>query len=264
MADAYERARPGYPDDAVRWLAGDDPCDVVDLGAGTGKLTRSLVAHGHRVTAVEPLEEMLAQLRAAVPAAIAVLGSAESIPLPDASADVVTCAQAFHWFDQDAALREIARVLRPGGRIALVWNTRDDSQAWVAELTDTVIGGASSARAVSPRRPRTSTRAVSYGPVEHATFAHVQLLGRDALVELVRSRSHCAVLPEEERASRARRTSGRCSTRTPRDGMLAMPYVTECFRASVPGARRRGAGDVSCRQTQRLALCSASPDRKLP
>lgn len=123
VADAYERARPGYPDDAVAWLAGDEPCDVVDLGAGTGKLTRSLVARGHRVTAVDPLEEMLVWLRHAVPGAIAVRGSAEAIPLPDGSADVVTCAQSFHWFDHAVALREIARVLRPGGRLAPVWNT---------------------------------------------------------------------------------------------------------------------------------------------
>src|SRR6187402_2215892 len=99
VADAYERARPGYPDDAVRWLAGDDLSDVVDLGAGTGKLTRSLVALGHRVTAVEPIPEMLEQLRSAVPGAIPLAGTAESIPLADGSVDVVTVAQAFHWFD---------------------------------------------------------------------------------------------------------------------------------------------------------------------
>jgi ubiquinone/menaquinone biosynthesis C-methylase UbiE len=140
VAEVYERARPIYPDDAVRWLAGTGPHDVVDLGAGTGKLTRSLVALGHRVTAVEPSVEMLEQLRSAVPDAVAVEGSAESIPLAEASADVVTAAQAFHWFDQLVALREIARVLRPGGRIALVWNARDDRVEWVAELTETVIG----------------------------------------------------------------------------------------------------------------------------
>ena len=82
VADAYERARPGYPDDAVRWLTGEAPLDVVDLGAGTGKLTRALVAMGHRVTAVEPLPEMLAHLRAAVPEATVVMGGAEAMPLP--------------------------------------------------------------------------------------------------------------------------------------------------------------------------------------
>src|SRR5262245_57888935 len=126
VAEAYERARPGYPDDAVRWLTGAEPCDVVDLGAGTGKLTRSLVGLGHRVIAVEPLPGMLEQLRGAVPRATALSGSAEAIPLADASADVVVCAQSFHWFDHETALPEIARVLRPGGRLALVWNTRDD------------------------------------------------------------------------------------------------------------------------------------------
>ena len=99
VADAYERVAPGYPEDAVRWLVGEEPCDVVDLGAGTGKLTRSLVALGHRVTAVEPLPEMIAHLRVAVPRAIAVEGEAEAIPLADGSADVVAVAQAFHWFD---------------------------------------------------------------------------------------------------------------------------------------------------------------------
>ena len=140
VADAYERGRPEYPGDAVRWLVGDEPADVVDLGAGTGKLTRGLVAFGHRVTAVEPLAEMLEHLRRAVPEARALAGSGEEIPLVDASADVVVCAQAFHWFDHVVALGEIARVLRPGGRLALVWNTRDDGEAWVAELSDAIIG----------------------------------------------------------------------------------------------------------------------------
>ena len=111
VADAYERARPGYPADAVLWLAGETPCDVVDLGAGTGKLTRSLAALGHHVVAIEPLAEMLDVLRSALPGVTAVAGTAESMPLPAGSADVVVCAQAFHWFDHGPALVEIARVL---------------------------------------------------------------------------------------------------------------------------------------------------------
>ena len=135
VADAYERGRPTYPDDAVRWLVGEEPRDVVDLGAGTGKLTRSLVALGHRVTAVEPLDEMRSQLVGALPGVQALAGSAESIPLPAASADAVTCAQAFHWFDHAVALPEIARVLRPHGQLALVWNSRDDRDPWMARLS---------------------------------------------------------------------------------------------------------------------------------
>ena len=146
VADPYERARPGYPDDAVRWLTGEIPCDVVDLGAGTGKLTRSLVALGHRVTAVEPLAEMLAQLRTAVPDAEPVIGSAESIPLPDGRPTSSRAPRRSTGSTRAARSAEIARVLRPGGRLALVWNTRDDTRAWVAEFTETVIGRARSAR----------------------------------------------------------------------------------------------------------------------
>lgn len=232
VAGAYERSRPGYPVDAVRWLAGEEPCDVVDLGAGTGKLSRLLAAQRHRVTAVEPIAEMLAELEAAVPGAAARAGSAEAIPLADASADVVTVAQAFHWFDQQVALREIARVLRPGGRLGLVWNTRDDSEPWVAELTDTIIGR-------SEFRDDGVVAVVSsidesglYGPVERASFAHVQPLSRDELVELVRSRSQCAVLSEEERGPVLDHAGELFDTHAT-DGTLVMPYVTECFRASL-------------------------------
>jgi SAM-dependent methyltransferase len=230
VAGAYERARPGYPDDAVRWLTGSDPADVVDLGAGTGKLTRSLVALGHRVTAVEPLPEMLDELRRAVPDAVALPGSAESIPVPDGSADVVTCAQAFHWFDHAPALVEIARVLRPGGRLALVWNTRDDSQPWVAELTETVIGRSEFRSGGVSSVVTTIDDSGLYGPVERASFEHVQLLERDDLVELVRSRSQCAVLTEDERVP-VLEHAGALFDEHATDGTLAMPYVAECFRA---------------------------------
>jgi SAM-dependent methyltransferase len=231
VADAYERSRPGYPVDAVRWLAGTEPCDVVDLGAGTGKLTRQLVAQRHRVTAVEPIPEMLAQLEAAVPGIAALAGSAEAIPVADASCDVVTVAQAFHWFDQPVALREIVRVLRPGGRLALVWNTRDDSEGWVAELTDTIIGRSEFRAGGVDALVSIIEESGLYGPVEQRSFEHVQLLTRDALVELVRSRSQCAVLPEEERQPVLDHAGELFDTHAT-DGLLAMPYVTECFRTT--------------------------------
>jgi SAM-dependent methyltransferase len=227
VADAYERARPGYPADAVLWLAGEAPCDVVDLGAGTGKLSRSLAALGHRVVAVEPLPEMLDRLRAAVPGATAVVGTAESMPLPDASADVVACAQAFHWFDQEPALAEIARVLRPGGRIALVWNVRDERVPWVSELSDAMVGRTGVDRgAVAPIE-----RSGLYGEVEQATFEHTQAVDREGLQALVLSRSYCAVLPEEERAPVLGRVD-RLFDEHARDGILTLPYVVECFRAA--------------------------------
>jgi SAM-dependent methyltransferase len=173
---------------------------------------------------------MLDRLRVAVPGAIAVRGSAESLPLTDGSADVVTCAQAFHWFDHAVALREMARVLRRDGRIALVWNTRDDAQAWVAELTDTVIGRSEfRAGGVNATSDRVDESGL-FGPVERASFSHVQLLGREDLVALVRSRSQCAVLPEDERMPVLQGVEALFDAHA-RDGVLAMPYVTECFRA---------------------------------
>lgn len=226
VAAAYERARPGYPVEAVLWLTGEVPCDVVDLGAGTGKLTRLLAALGHRVVAVEPLGEMLDHLRAAVPEVTAVAGTAESMPLPDASADVVTCAQAFHWFDHGPALTEIARVLRPGAMVALVWNVRDERIPWIAELSDAMVGRTGVDRgAIEPIE-----RSGLYGPVERATFEHVQEVDRETLRELVLSRSYCAVLPEKERAPVFERVDDLFEEHAS-GGVLLLPYLTECFRA---------------------------------
>jgi ubiquinone/menaquinone biosynthesis C-methylase UbiE len=226
VADAYERARPEYPEAAVRWLAGDKPADVVDLGAGTGKLTRGLIALGHRVTAVEPLAEMLERLRRVVPAAQAVTGSAEQIPLRDASADVVVCAQAFHWFDHQAALQEMARVLRPGGRLALVWNTRDGREPWTASLSSTIGSETVESRdAVDP-----IVASGLFGPVEQASFPFAQRLGREELLDLVRSRSYCAVMRPTEREQVLARVDELYDTHAGPDG-VDLPYVTECFRA---------------------------------
>ena len=134
VAEAYERGRPTYPADAVQWMVGDQPSSVLELGAGTGKLTRVLVSLGHDVHATDPDAEMLAILEEQVPGTRTAVASAEDIPLADRSVDVVIAAQAFHWFDLDRALPEIARVLRPGGRLCLVWNQRNEKIPWVRRL----------------------------------------------------------------------------------------------------------------------------------
>jgi SAM-dependent methyltransferase len=135
VADRYARARPGYPMAAVEWLLEAAPgCDVVDLAAGTGKLTQAIVETGAVVVAVEPDEGMRAALELAAPGVEALAGTAESVPLPEASSDAVLVAQAFHWFDPEPACDEIARVLRPGGILGLLWNLRDGSVPWVADL----------------------------------------------------------------------------------------------------------------------------------
>ncbi|CAG9171385.1 class I SAM-dependent methyltransferase [Cupriavidus pampae] len=140
QADTYARGRPDYPAEIDTWLretvglsAGRT---VVDLGAGTGKFTQLLQPTGATLIAVEPVAQMRAQLASKLPAVQVVEGTAESMPLADASVDAVVCAQAFHWFANTAAMREIRRVLRPGGRLGLIWNVRDESVGWVARLTE--------------------------------------------------------------------------------------------------------------------------------
>ena len=138
VAAAYERHRPEYPEEALRWTAEllglGSGARVLDVGAGTGKLTRGLAALGFGVTAVEPGAPMLEQLRQAVPEAEAFEAPAESIPLPDASVDAAFAGQAFHWFDRERALPELYRVIRPGGGLALLWNWWDERDPLQHEL----------------------------------------------------------------------------------------------------------------------------------
>jgi len=231
VAGAYERGRPGYPGEAVPWLAGGEPRDVIDLGAGTGKLTRALVALGHRVAAVEPLDEMRAQLQAVLPDVATLAGNAEAIPAPDASADVVTSAQAFHWFDHSVALPEIARVLRPSGRLALVWNSRDDRDPWMARLSELI--GNETVGADEVYAPIDESRL--FGPVETAAFPFEQALDRETLLDLILSRSYCAKLPPAEREPIFEAVRRLYDETAGPDG-VRLAYVTECFRTSKRGA----------------------------
>ncbi|HET6968351.1 MAG TPA: class I SAM-dependent methyltransferase [Ornithinibacter sp.] len=226
-ATAYEAARPGYPDDAVAVLAETvgigKGTEVCDLAAGTGKLTRRLLELGARVTAVEPVEAMRAQARSAVPRASHLDGTAEAIPLEAASVDVVTVAQAFHWFDAPAALGEIARVLRPGGRLALLWNERDESTAWVAEMSRILHWHE---RTVS-RYQHTDWAAVvaasgRFTPLQEVAFAWDQPVTRDVLADRVRSISYVAVMPPAERERLAAEVVALVARRPE---PFALPYV---------------------------------------
>jgi SAM-dependent methyltransferase len=179
------------------------------------------------VTAVEPLPEMLDQLRTAVPTARALDGSAEAIPVADAWADAVVVGQAFHWFDAPVALREIARVLRPGGTLGLIWNMRDEAVPWVARLSE-LIGAERLHPGEEP--PDVIPRSGLYGPVEEATFRLEQDLDRDTLVDLVVSRSYVASLDEPERAALLGRIL-ELYDEVEKEGRVVLPYVTSAYRA---------------------------------
>ncbi|MDQ6933777.1 MAG: class I SAM-dependent methyltransferase [Actinomycetota bacterium] len=228
VSDAYDRARPSYPAEAVRWLAGSGRSVVLELGAGTGKLTELLVADGHEVAATDPDHAMLQQLRRRTPQAHAVVASAEHIPMPSRSVDLVACAQSFHWFDHDLALPEIARVLRPGGVLALVWNMRDEAIPWVKRLGQIIGIHDRITGQIEPLRQSTD-----FGWVEERTFRFWQSLTRSSLTELVSSRSNVAVLSADERESVLTRV-GELYDEYGRghDGML-LPYLTHCYRAVV-------------------------------
>lgn len=234
VAEAYDRARPSYPADAVDWMVGSGRASVLELGAGTGKLTELLVAAGHDVVATDPLPQMLARLRARVPAARAVVASAEHIPVPSQSVDVVVCAQSFHWFDHEVALPEIARVLRPHGVLALVWNARDEGIPWVRKLGRLLDEHGARIRASAATELSDPAReSVHFGWLEHQQFRFWQSLRRDDLFDLVRSRSSVALLEDAEREELLARVGALYDDygRGP-DGMQ-LPYLTRCYRAVV-------------------------------
>lgn len=234
-ADVYDRSRPSYPVEAVRYVLADGATRVLDLAAGTGKLTGVLLDLGLDVVAVEPTPEM----RELLPPRAEILdGTAEAIPLTDASVDAVLVGQAFHWFDEAVALQEIARVLRPGGTLGLLWNLREVSEPWVAEVwslfESASIEEAASQGARSDSDAFSDTPAPSapfdattdFEPASWQHFSNAQQLDPDLLVDLVASRSGVIVLPEDQRIEVLQRTRALA----PSDS-FELRYRTEAWRA---------------------------------
>lgn len=210
-AAAYAEHRPDYAEAALRWalepVAAGKPLRVLDLGAGTGKLTASLVGLGAEVTAVEPDPAMLAELRSGIGSVTALPGSAEDIPLPDASVDAVLAGQAMHWFDLDRAIPEIARVLTGSGVLAGLWNVDDDEVGWVAELARISKGNANVTvrqwrdRVGQIRQERLAAAGSGlFGTPEAGEFAHGQRRTADSLVATIATHSNFLVLEPADRA----------------------------------------------------------------
>lgn len=226
-AEAYRRGRPPYPASAMEWAVPRRARRVLDLGAGTGKFTQLLVDAGLDVVAVEPSPQMRDLLAAAVPRAAVHAGSAERIPLPDASVDAVVVAQAWHWVDPDRAIPEVARVLRPGGTLSLIWNVRDHTEPWVA-LLDNILH--QHTRQEMDTEP---TLGEPFDRLERTEIRWRHRLGRGELLDLVASRSYVIVLPEHQRRELLGSVTELLDTHPDLAGRaeLSLPYVTRCTRA---------------------------------
>jgi SAM-dependent methyltransferase len=236
-AETYERSRPSYPSDAVAWLVDAlhiaPGATVVDLAAGTGKLTRLLMPTGADIVAIEPVDGMRHTLRTILRAVPVVGGSAEAIPISAGAVDALTVAQAFHWFDADAAFAEFGRVLRPGGRVGIIWNARDRSIDWVDQLWSIMDRVEKRAPWRDHEHWRDSALGdrPGFGPMHAATFHHAQTLTPDLVVERFRGVSHVAVLPDDERETVLDEVRDVLATHPETRGRteLAIPYRLDAY-----------------------------------
>jgi len=237
-ADLYDQVRPRYPVAAVEWAVaalGAGRWRILDVGAGTGIMTRQLISLGHDTVAVEPDERMRQRLAATTPAAAPLAGSAEALPLADASVDAAIAAQAYHWFDRDRAHLELGRVIRPGGIFAALWNDRDEGTAWVRAYSRIVEGdrgpdgsGADSGRVKSP------SYGDRFGPVEFAEFRHNVTHTPESLVALLKSRSYFLTASPIRQAALEAEVRELAATHPELAGRTAfdLPYVTVAYRAT--------------------------------
>lgn len=236
-AGAYESGRPDYPSAAVEWMLSATPGSpprVADVGAGTGKLTRVIAATGAEVVAIDPDADMLTALQAHVLGVPTFVGTAERLPLPDASVDAVLLGQAWHWVDVDAASAETARVLRPGGVLGLVWNIRDEAVPWVAELTR-IMHGSHAEEMLAGEGVRV---AAPFGVLETRTWRWTRTITRSALRDMVASRSYIITAPEAQRARILAEVDALFTAHARIDAsgveVADLPYRTEAFRTVVP------------------------------
>ncbi|MTD15583.1 methyltransferase domain-containing protein [Nakamurella sp. YIM 132087] len=227
-AGLYDASRPGYPDAVVDALLADVPTGtVVDVGAGTGKLTALLAARRPDVVAVEPSEGMRTQLAAVLPGVGVLDGAGERIPVPDGSVAAVLAAQAWHWVDPVAGSAEVVRALRPGGVLGLVWNTRDEQVDWVGELGRLLASadGPGRGRFLPDVRPPLQ-------PLDSGRVDWLQPMTADRLVDLVATRSYVLLQSEADRADLLAAVRELTATHPDLAGRAEfdLPYVAEYWR----------------------------------
>ncbi len=231
-ADCYDTVRPSYPREALAWMLGDEPIDVADVGAGTGLLTRALIAAGHRVTAIEPDPRMLdALVSGSAGLAASHRGTAERLPLPDGAVDAVTAGQALHWFDRERALPEFRRVLREGGVLAPIWNTRDETVDWVAALTDII--GSSTGERIAREAAEPGFLGPGFADPEVRIFRHDKTFDGPGLIRLVQSRSVYLTADDDRRAALTAAVQALIADHPALAGRdaFSMPYATYALRA---------------------------------
>jgi SAM-dependent methyltransferase len=226
IAQLYERVRPGYPAEAIEWFL-PNPSDVADLGTGTGKLTDALLAAGHRVTAVDPDPGMLEVLAAKHSGVRTLAGSAEAIPLPKAAFDAVTFGQSWHWVDPLRGSAEVARILRPGGRLGLFWNIRDSRESWVAELAGILDHRSADELLLAGGGP---VVAPPLGFDEVREFSWVSHLDVGTLVDLAATHGFVLTASAADRARMLDGVRALGERIAGADGMLALPYRLYVYR----------------------------------
>jgi SAM-dependent methyltransferase len=235
-AARYARGRPDYPAEVSDWLRDSLELEpgktVIDLGAGTGKFTRRLLATGARVIAVEPVAGMRAKLSADLPEVEVLEGSATSIPLTDESVDAIVCAQAFHWFATSEALAEMHRVLKPGGILGLIWNTKDDTVPWVRAAFDVIEPYEGDVPRFHTGAWRTVFPVQGFGPLHEERFRNEHVgMPETVIVDRLLSVSFISSLPDTEREAVAARLRHLIATDPALAGkdQMAVPYTTFAF-----------------------------------
>jgi SAM-dependent methyltransferase len=236
--DVYERGRPSYPPAVLDALGISSGTAVCDLGCGTGKFTRLVASATTKVIGIEPLPAMLSVFRERTPNVHVVAGVAEALPMPDDSVDVVVCASAFHWFDHDRALPEIHRVLRPEGRLGIVWNRRDKLTGWPAELwelTEAYRRDTPGYRTGAWRRALEGS--LFFGPIEEHWYDNVQRTDIGGVLARVSSASFVEIAPERDQILADVRTFLETHPETRGRDVIELPYHTAVYVSETARAR---------------------------